>query len=98
MYTTDIRLNGKYLDKHLMMESLAIEGYNFINEAKDYHDLLRNADSMILSRVDEAIRKGQNLSFEQSFSGMLLVLSATNNHIRTEIFPKRIFPMMERSV
>ena len=92
MYTTDIRLNGKYLDKHLMMESLAIEGYNFIDEAKNYHDLLRNADSMILSRIDETIKKRQDLSFEQSFAGMLLVLSATNNHIRTEVFPKMTFP------
>ncbi|MCL5011243.1 MAG: hypothetical protein M1127_03515 [Patescibacteria group bacterium] len=91
MYTTDIKLDGKYLDKHLMMESLAVQEYSFSNEARAHQDLLQNADPMILAKIAESVKNG-GLSFEDSFVGMLLVLAATNNHIRLAIFPKMTFP------
>ncbi|MFQ6049882.1 MAG: hypothetical protein ACE5J0_02475 [Candidatus Paceibacterales bacterium] len=89
---TNISLSSKYTDKQKMMTDLAKENF-CINEAlKDCDPKLVNcADSMVLSAIDAKVKTNQSLLLEEAFSGMLLVLAATNNLIRARLFPKMDF-------
>ena len=84
---TEIGLNHKYQDKQRMMELLAQE--NFIAE-----NALQNPEILMkgLSSIDSKVKKGENLSFEEAFSGMAFVVMATNSLLRKAFYPKMSFP------
>ena len=93
MNITSIVLGPKYADAQGMLASLARENYH-VGEALANCDpkLIARADPMALSGLDAAVKSGGSLTFEAAFSGMLLVLAATNNPIREALFPETSFP------
>lgn len=95
MNITNIKLGPKYTDHQRMMTALAEE--NFCAKrvvAGCDSQLIARADPMTLSAIDAKVKDGGGLSFEEAFSGMLLVVGATNNLIRDELFPKTTFSEM----
>lgn len=92
MKITSIQLGPKYWDKQRMMTALA--RHNFCVKdtlAKCDSGLVERLKPMTLSDIDEKVKSGGNLSFEEAFSGMTFVISATNNVIRQTLFPKMDF-------
>jgi len=88
MDITNIVLGPKYEDSKQMLTHLAQEAYNVRARLASYEpDLIKQADPMVLSEIDARIKSGSDLTFEKAFSGMLLVLAATNNPIREALFP-----------
>lgn len=85
---TSIKLGPKYADHQRMMTALAEENFCAKKSLSGCDpQLIERADPMVLSALDAEVKNGGSLSFEQSFSGMLLVVAATNNLIRKELFP-----------
>lgn len=92
MNITSILLGPKYEGHQEMMTSLAQEGYSpkAILSVCDA-ELLAAVSPQVLSHLDRKVKDGENLTFEEAFSGMLLVVVATNNLIRTALFPEMSF-------
>lgn len=93
MNITSILLNDIYESKQTMMNALAQENF-CADQVLSHCDpaLIATANSMVLSTLDVKIKSGQGLMFEEAFSGMLLVVAATNNPIRGILFPEMSFP------
>lgn len=93
MDITNIKLGSKYTDKQRMMAALAQENF-CLEEVLDNCNprLLAELDRMALSSIDAKVKSGSSLSFKEAFSGMALVVAATNNPVRREIFPEMSFP------
>lgn len=92
MSITSIILSRKYLDKQKMMDALARENFCVEKALADCDpQLIAKAHPMALSVLDAKVKEGSSLSFEEAFSGMLLVVSATNSPIRKRLFPGMSF-------
>jgi len=89
MDITSIVLGPRYTRSQKMLAALAQENYH-VGEVLANCDprLIAMADPMALSGLDATVKSGGNLTFEGAFSGMLLVLAATNNPIREALFPE----------
>ena len=82
MNITNITLGGKYGHKQAMLESLA-DSY-IPSVPAQFQEL---PDRMALTKIDAIVKSGQHLSFQEAFSGMALVIAATNNVFRWEHYP-----------
>ena len=88
---TSIKLGTKYLPKLRMLDSLG----EFL-VAGEVIDKIRTVSPypitpVDLGAIDSAVKSGTTLSFEQAFGGMLYVVSATNNFVRSLLFPNMPF-------
>jgi anthranilate phosphoribosyltransferase len=84
---TNIRLGKKYQGKLQMLTSLAESLTEQSIKAKIPFELLISIEKIDLGSIDMKIKEGKDLSFAESFVGMLHVVFATNNLVRTTLAP-----------
>jgi anthranilate phosphoribosyltransferase len=82
-----ITLGEKYSDKEDTLNSLA-KKYDVKKALKRVPaDILKAALDVSISQIDNRIRLNNSLSIEESLSGMLRVVAATNNEVRKALYP-----------
>jgi len=93
MEITSISLGPKYSDKQRMMAALARANFKPGEVVRGCDpELIERVRPEALSAIDQKVKSGGNLSFEQAFSGMAFVLAATNNLLRGQLFPGMDLP------
>jgi len=93
MNITNLKLGKKYLDKYKMMNALAQKNFcveKVLSECDS--ELIATADQIVFSVITPKVKDDvSDLSFKEAFSGMLLVIAATNNPIREKLFPRMAY-------
>jgi len=79
---TNIRLGDKYTHAQHMLERLAAAHKPHVPD-----ELIPYLDPMCLGELNEVVRSGGDLSMEEAFAGMALVVAATNNPFRQKYYP-----------
>lgn len=82
-----ITLGEKYSDKEDTLNSLAKEYDAKKSLERIPAEVLKSALEISISQIDNGIRVGNSLSIEESLSGMLRVVAATNNELRKVLYP-----------